>query len=347
MDSVNSNFTVDDFNYDLPKELIASEPSKDRDASQLLVISRTDEGMEDQIFSDINNWLRPGDLLILNDTKVFPARLLGVKESGGKVEVLAERLLPDGLVKAQVKSNRTLKQGTKILFEEDVSAIVCGREEEFFILEFFSKLSPLAIFERYGHVPLPPYIDREDCNKDKERYQTVYADKIGAVAAPTAGLHFTKELLDELKSQGVMIESITLHVGAGTFKPVKVDDPSQHKMHEEFVYVSQQVCEKIAETKKNGGRIIAVGTTCVRALESAALSGELNSFEGETDIFIYPGFKFNVIDALITNFHLPRSTLLMLVSAFAGKEKIHSAYSHAIRNRYRFFSYGDAMFITP
>jgi len=341
-----AKYTTGDFDYDLPKELIALEPSSNRDSSRLLVVQRSIDEFEDRHFSNIKDYLRPGDLLILNDTKVFPARLFANKQSGGKVEILAERILDDGFVKAQLKSNRTPKEGSLLNINENISAKVCARDEEFFILNFIADQPVMEIFQQYGHIPLPPYIEREDTTSDISRYQTVYADKLGAVAAPTAGLHFTQELLGELRKQDISVETITLHVGAGTFKPVKVDDPSQHQMHSEFAHVSQSVCDKIDKTKKQGGRIIAVGTTCVRALESAALAGGLKTFTGDTNIFIYPGFEFKVVDALITNFHLPRSTLLMLISALAGCEKIQRAYKHAIDQRYRFYSYGDAMIIT-
>ena len=341
-----TKFTIDDFDYDLPKELIALEPAHNRDASRLLVVSRSGDEFVDKTFSEIESYLQAGDLLILNDTKVFPARLLASKQGGGRIEILAERILPGGLVKVQLKSNRTPKQGTLILVNGDLKAEVCGRDEEFFLIKFLSEMPVLEIFERYGHIPLPPYIEREDNSHDVSRYQTIYADKPGAVAAPTAGLHFTNELLSRLKTRGICVETITLHVGAGTFKPVKVEDPTQHRMHAEFADVSRQACEKINQTKQAGGRVVAVGTTCVRALESAASSGELKPFAGETDIFIYPGFEFKVVDALVTNFHLPRSTLLMLISALAGYEKIQRAYQHAIDHGYRFYSYGDAMFIS-
>ncbi len=338
--------STDDFDYDLPKELIALEPASHRDASRLLVVPRSKDSFEDKHFSDIVDYLQPGDLLILNDTKVFPARLFAYKQTGGKVEILAERMLDDAQFKAQIKSNRTPKEGAVLNVHEDLTVQVCGRDEEFFILKFLSDLPVMEIFQRYGHIPLPSYIQREDTKSDVSRYQTVYADQLGAVAAPTAGLHFTQDLLDKIKQQHIEIETITLHVGAGTFKPVKVADPSQHQMHSEFAQVSQSVCDKVELTKAQGGRVIAVGTTCVRALESAALEGELKTFIGDTNIFIYPGFEFKVVDALITNFHLPRSTLLMLISALAGREKIQHAYQYAIDQRYRFYSYGDAMMIT-
>ncbi len=341
-----TQFSMELFNYELPRELIAHAPVADRDGSRLLVVSCSKEDFLDTSFSQIANYLHSGDLLILNDTKVFPARLHAHKESGGNVEIMAERILPNGQIKVQLKSNRTPRQGSKLIINDELSAEVGGRYEEFFILKFLSDLPALEIFERYGHIPLPPYIEREDTQEDIARYQTVYADKPGAVAAPTAGLHFTQALLARLQQQGVNLETITLHVGAGTFKPVKVEDPTQHKMHSEFIHVSESVCEKIRQTKKQGGRVIAVGTTCVRALESAALNRELKTLTGDTDIFIYPGFEFKVVDALITNFHLPRSTLLMLISAFAGTEKIQRAYQHAIQQKYRFYSYGDAMLIS-
>ena len=339
-------FRIEDFDYELPKKLIAFKPAQHRDSSRLLIVSKSNGRLMDQKFSDLLTWLRAGDLLVLNDTKVFPARLLGSKDSGGKVEMLAERILSDGTVKVQIKSNRAPKIGSEILIAENLIAKILNREEEFYILQFNQEKPALEIFEQYGHVPLPPYIEREDEVEDLERYQTIYAKHAGAVAAPTAGLHFTSDLLSQLTHQGVQTATITLHVGAGTFKPVKVQDPTQHIMHSEHATVSQSTCEKIEATKSQGGRVVAVGTTCVRALESAAVDGNLNPYSGETDIFIYPGFVFNIVDALITNFHLPRSTLLMLVSAFAGHTYIKQAYQHAIQNRYRFYSYGDAMLIT-
>ncbi len=338
-------FSTQDFDYQLPQELIAMEPMARRDASRLLIVSQSNGEFIDHLFSDVTGFINPGDLLVLNDTKVFPARLFAVKETGGKVEILAERIQSDNLVKAQLKSSRSPKIDSKIEVNEHAYAEIVGREDEFFILKFFSDLTALEIFERFGHIPLPPYIEREDNLQDKSRYQTVYAQKPGAVAAPTAGLHFSQGLLNELKTKGVNIDYITLHVGAGTFKPVKVDDPTQHKMHSEFAHVSSAICNKIAQTKQRGNHVVAVGTTCIRALESAAYKRKLSEYIGETEIFIYPGFEFNVVDSLITNFHLPKSTLLMLISALAGTEKIKSAYQYAIQQRYRFYSYGDAMMI--
>ena len=342
---MSKQFTIDEFDYQLPSELIANEPAAQRDQSRLLALNQSSGQIEDRHFLDISDYLEEGDLLVLNDTKVFPARLFASKESGGKVEILAERIQSDHQVKVQLKSNRTPQPGSKIIINDDIYAEVCDRDDEFFILDFHSDLTALEIFERFGHVPLPPYIERSDKADDFDRYQTVFADKTGAVAAPTAGLHFTDELLNKLRAQGVQVAKITLHVGAGTFKPVKVEDPTQHKMHSEFAQVTHEVCDQISQTKSSGNKVIAVGTTCVRALETAALSGNLQPFVGDTDIFIYPGFTFRVVDNLITNFHLPKSTLLMLVSALAGHQNIMQAYQHAIQNKYRFYSYGDAMLI--
>ncbi len=340
------SYCVDDFDYELPRSLIANTPSQHRDGSRLLIVSKDSDSLIDEQFTGLKNRLHSGDLLVLNNTKVFPARLFGNKESGGKVEILAERIMQDGVVKAQLKSNRSPKVGSEITIGEQVRVTIDAREKEFFLLRFCEPHTPMQVFERFGHVPLPPYIERADQKSDVERYQTVFAKQVGAVAAPTAGLHFTTSMLEDLRLQGVEIVEITLHVGAGTFKPVKVQQIDQHTMHSEYATVSASNCKKIKSVKKNGGRVIAVGTTCVRALETAALSGEIQAFNGETEIFIYPGFEFQVVDGLITNFHLPRSTLLMLVSAFAGYTKTMQAYQHAIREKYRFYSYGDAMFIT-
>ncbi len=345
MNDFPGNLTTQDFDYELPQELIALQPEPQRDSSRLLVVTKSKHEFTDHTFTDVINYLMPGDLLILNDTKVFPARLFGAKSTGGKIEILAERVLSENLLKAQIKSSRSPKVGNQIIINQDINAQVVGREDDFFLLEFVSDLSVLEIFERFGNIPLPPYINRQQSQQDKARYQTVYAQKSGAVAAPTAGLHFTQALLDEIEQKGVSIGMITLHVGAGTFQPVKVEDPTQHKMHAEFAHVPANICQRVLETKQRGNKVIAVGTTCVRALESAAYKREFSEYVGETEIFIYPGFNFQVIDALITNFHLPRSTLLMLISALAGREKIIAAYQHAIQQRYRFFSYGDAMLI--
>ncbi len=338
-------YTTDDFDYELPPELIAMEPAKKRDASRLLVVSKSKNTLTDGVFSDISQHILPGDLLILNDTKVFPARLFGRKHSGGKIEILAEKILSENSVKVQIKSSRSPSVGSQIIIKGGIEATVTGRDDEFFMLRFESSLPALKIFERYGDVPLPPYINRPASEQDQHRYQTVYAQNTGAVAAPTAGLHFTEALIEDLQKKDVAIDYITLHVGAGTFKPLKVTNPAEHKMHSEYAHVSSSICERIANTKKNGGRVIAVGTTCVRALESAAYQRQFGEYAGETEIFIYPGFEFRVVDAMITNFHLPRSTLMMLISAFAGVDTIKSAYQHAINQCYRFYSYGDAMLL--
>lgn len=343
---MNNKLSTDDFDYELPTSLIAHQPTQSRDASRLLVMSQVSDQLHDGVFSDLVNWLRPGDLMVLNDTKVFPARLFARKESGGKIEILAERIDSNQRVKAQIKSNRTPIIGSVLIINDDISVEVVAREDEFFILSFLTQRPALEIFQEYGHVPLPPYIERADNEQDQTRYQTVYAQHAGAVAAPTAGLHFTDALLDKCLGLGVDIAKVTLHVGAGTFKPVKVDDVTEHKMHSEYAHVSEQVCAQIKQTKAAGNRVIAIGTTCVRALESAASSGEIEPYMNDTDIFIYPGYQFKVVDALLTNFHLPKSTLLMLISALAGRERVMHAYQHAIQQQYRFFSYGDAMLIT-
>lgn len=343
---MNDTLTTDDFDYELPNELIAHQPMPLRDQSRLLVMSRISDQLQDGVFTDLVNWLHPGDLMILNDTKVFPARLFAYKQSGGKVEILAERINSNQQVKAQIKSNRTPAIGSVLLLNGEIRIEVVAREHEFFILNFLTSRPALEIFQAYGHVPLPPYIQRCDEAEDQTRYQTVYAQHAGAVAAPTAGLHFTEDMLEKCQAMGVNIAKVTLHVGAGTFKPVKVDDVTEHKMHSEYAHVSEQVCEQIRQTKQAGHRVVAVGTTCVRALESAALTGEIQPYMDDTDIFIYPGYAFKVVDALLTNFHLPKSTLLMLISALAGRDRVMQAYHHAIEQQYRFFSYGDAMFIT-
>ena len=347
MSQFSLKLSSDDFNYHLPAQLIAREPLAHREQSRLLVLSTRTDQLLDEHFSRIGDWLEAGDLLIINNSKVFPARLFAHKQSGARVEVLAERLLTDQHARVQIKSNRAPRPGSSLYLNDEVIIEVVDRDGEFFIIKFIADISVLNIFQRYGHVPLPPYIQRACRDEDSSRYQTVYAEHIGAVAAPTAGLHFTQALLTKLSDQGVGIAKITLHVGAGTFKPVKAEHPEDHKMHAEYADVSKQVCEQIAETRANGKKVVAVGTTCVRALESAAMSGQLQAFSGDTEIFIYPGYTFKVIDALITNFHLPKSTLLMLVSAFAGHEKIMRAYKHAISHNYRFYSYGDAMLILP
>ncbi|MCW9024485.1 MAG: tRNA preQ1(34) S-adenosylmethionine ribosyltransferase-isomerase QueA [Gammaproteobacteria bacterium] len=339
------------FYYDLPPELIAQYPAAERSASRLLCLDGSTGQLSDRQFSDLPELLQAGDLLVMNNTRVIPARLFGQKQTGGKIEVLVERVLDAHRVLAHVRSSKSPKAGAQLVFEDSVQAEVLGRQDDLFELEFIdtasSNRSVLDILDAQGHMPLPPYIERADeKHLDRERYQTVYAKKEGAVAAPTAGLHFTDELFDKIKAQGIELAYVTLHVGAGTFQPVRVENIAEHKMHAEWIEVSDEVCQQVEATRARGGRIIAIGTTSVRSLETAALSGKIQPFSGDTDIFITPGYKFNVVDALVTNFHLPESTLLMLVSAFAGYDHVMQAYQHAIEQRYRFFSYGDAMFIT-
>ena len=332
---------LSDFDFELPELLIAQHPSPKRTDSRLLV--RNDEFI-DSHFSDLGLFLKPNDLLILNDTRVIPARLFGHKDSGGKVEVLIERLVSDHDALAMIKASRSPKIGSYIILENKVRLKICDKNDGIYSVSFESD-SILKTLNEVGHIPLPPYIDREDVKEDANRYQTVYAQNNGAVAAPTAGLHFDESLLSSLKEQGIDHTFLTLHVGAGTFQPVKVENIESHKMHSEYYEVSQESVDKIVKTKAMGGRIIAVGTTAVRTLESIALNGELSSQKGETDIFIYPGFEFRIVDVLITNFHLPKSSLLMLVSAFIGFDEMHQTYQHAIKEQYRFFSYGDAMLL--
>lgn len=346
---------VSDFSFDLPEELIASFPLAQRSDSRLLCLDGRDGTLEHRQFKDLVDLLLPGDLLVFNNTRVIPARLFGEKETGGKVEVLIERVTSHDTALAHVRSSRSPKPGTKLSLEGKINARVEGRQGNLFELSFQlenlatadESVSLINALEAYGHMPLPPYMKREDQLEDRERYQTVYNEKPGAVAAPTAGLHFDQPLFDKLADKGVATAFVTLHVGAGTFQPVKVDTVTEHVMHAEYIEVSTEVCEKVKATKAAGGRVIAVGTTSVRCLESAAKSGEIAPFAGDTSIFIYPGYEYKVVDRLITNFHLPESTLLMLVSAFAGFENTINAYQAAVAERYRFFSYGDAMFITP
>ena len=343
-----------DFTFHLPEELIAQQPVAERTASRLLVLDGETGHCEDKLFTDLIEFLRADDLLVFNNTQVIPARLHGRKNSGGKVEVLIERILNDATALAHVRASKSPKPGTELQFEKDIQAEVTGREGDLFIINFEQSSQPgksvLDILNLIGHMPLPPYIQREDEKFDEERYQTVYAENPGAVAAPTAGLHFDEKMLQQLSAIGIEQIHITLHVGAGTFQPVRVDDLNDHHMHKEWIELTENNCEKINKAKAQGRRIIAIGTTSVRCLESAAMfsgkEGLLEPYQGETDIFITPGYEFKVVDALITNFHLSESTLLMLVSAFAGYENIKNAYQHAIKEKYRFFSYGDAMFLS-
>lgn len=337
---------LSDFHYGLPPELIASEPLAERSASRLLVLNGPTGEYRDGRFTDLLALLQPEDLLVFNDTRVIPARLLGRKASGGKVEVLVERITDAHAVLAHIRASKAPGSGVRLYLEDMLEAEVVGRQGDLFEVRFLHEDSPLALLERYGHIPLPPYIEREDTAADRERYQTVYAQKPGAIAAPTAGLHFDAAILAALAQKGVHTAAVTLHVGAGTFQPVRVQDLSQHVMHAEYVDVSQQVCDAVAACRQHGGKVVAVGTTSVRSLESAAQGGVLRPLQGDTRLFITPGYRFNVVDAMITNFHLPESTLLMLVSAFAGYQNVMEAYRHAVHQKYRFFSYGDAMFIS-
>ncbi|QIL88766.1 tRNA preQ1(34) S-adenosylmethionine ribosyltransferase-isomerase QueA [Microbulbifer sp. SH-1] len=333
-----------DFHFDLPDELIARSPAKERRGSRLLCLSGPSGEMAHRQFTDLPDLLAPGDLLVFNDTRVIPARLFGRKASGGKLEVLVERVLDDRRVLAHVRSSKSPKPGAEILLDDGTPLQMVQRHDALFELAFPEE-GVLAVLERLGHMPLPPYIDRPDDDTDRERYQTVYGRKAGAVAAPTAGLHFDEEMLDTLRANDIETAFVTLHVGAGTFQPVRVDDIHTHKMHSEVLDVSEAVCQAVAACRARGGKVVAVGTTSVRALESAAASGQLRPTVGETEIFIYPGYEFRVVDRLITNFHLPESTLLMLVSAFAGYRHAMHAYREAVDQKYRFFSYGDAMLI--
>ena len=334
-----------DFNFDLPDELIARYPAEERSASRLLQLDGVTGALTDGTFKDVLSFLQPGDLLVFNNTRVIPARLFGEKETGGKVEMLLERLLENNEALAHVKGSRSPKPG-QVLKVAGVDVQVVGRQGNLFHLAFDTEGTVLELLDQAGHMPLPPYMEREDNEFDRERYQTVYAEKPGAVAAPTAGLHFDDALLEQIRAKGIRTEFVTLHVGAGTFQPVKVDDVTTHEMHAEYIEVSQQVVDAVKQTRANVGRVVAVGTTSVRSLESASMSGEIAAFQGDSRIFIYPGYRFRSVDAMITNFHLPESTLIMLVSAFCGKDHTMAAYEHAVTNKYRFYSYGDAMLLT-
>lgn len=334
-----------DFDFNLPDELIAQFPATERSASRLLRLDGKTGAVSDQLFSQLPEFLQTGDLLVFNDTRVIKARLAGVKTSGGKVEVLVERILDDHRALAHVRASRAPKPGSRLLLADTLEAEVLERQDDLFLLHFLSETPILDFLEQHGALPLPPYISHAADNTDEERYQTVYAREPGAVAAPTAGLHFDPDMLELLQQRGIDIAYVTLHVGAGTFQPVRVDNIAEHKMHSELYSVPPETVALIRQTQSRGGKVTAIGTTALRALESAARTGELLAGNGETDIFITPGYRFRVVERLLTNFHLPKSTLLMLVSAFAGLEHIQQAYQHAIEKRYRFFSYGDAMLI--
>ena len=335
-----------DFVYDLPSELIAQRPLERRSASRMLYLDGASGAIRDLWFTDLPDLLNPSDLLVFNDARVLPARLLGRKETGGHVEVLIEQILGERRALAHIRASRAPCSGARLRLEEAITVEVAGREGDLFIIEVQGQRDLVELLEAHGRMPLPPYIDRPDDAGDRERYQTVYARRSGAVAAPTAGLHFDPDLLARLREQGVEQAFVTLYVGAGTFQPVRVDDLEAHRMHAERVRVAAEVCEAAAACRRRGGRVVAVGTTTLRSLEAAAASGELAPLEGETDLFISPGYRFRTVDALITNFHLPESTLLMLVAAFGGYEAVMAAYRHAVEQGYRFYSYGDAMYLT-
>ncbi len=339
---------VADFSFDLPDELIARYPTEQRSASRLLSLDGNSGQVSDKQFTDLIDFIEPGDLMVFNNTRVIPARLFGQKSTGGKLEILVERMLDDKRILAHVRSSKSPKVDAIIDLDNGYHMKMLARHDTLFELELQSELTILEVLEEIGHMPLPPYIDRPDEDADKERYQTVYNETPGAVAAPTAGLHFDDEMLARLKAKGVNTAFVTLHVGAGTFQPVRVDNVLEHKMHSEWADVPQNVVDLIEQTKAARKRVIAVGTTSVRSLESAARAndGKIAAYNSDTDIFIYPGYKFNVVDAMVTNFHLPESTLIMLISAFADQQQVMDAYQHAIAQKYRFFSYGDAMFIT-
>jgi S-adenosylmethionine:tRNA ribosyltransferase-isomerase len=334
-----------DFNYLLPAELIAQKPLAERDASRLLCMNRDTGQISDKQFTDFIDLIHERDLLVFNDTKVIPARLFGKKQSGGKVEILIERILDDHHAIAHVKANKTPKAGTLIELDKGHYCIVQSREDDLFQLEF-ADVNLFPLLEQIGHIPLPPYITRADNESDFTRYQTVFAKEAGAVAAPTAGLHFDVAMMDKIKAKGVQTSFVTLHVGSGTFQAVRVENLSEHLMHKEYFAVPSETVASARQARSRGGRVIAIGTTAVRALESASKSGQLEPGFGDTDLFITPGYQFKSVDAILTNFHLPESTLLMLVSAFAGYGSIMDAYIHAIKQSYRFFSYGDAMFLS-
>jgi S-adenosylmethionine:tRNA ribosyltransferase-isomerase len=334
------------FHYDLPAELIAQRPPLRRCDARLLTLDAAAGAIADRRFPDIVTLVDPGDLLVFNDTRVIPARLFGVKQTGGRVELLVERVLDGDEILAHIRSSKSPKIGSVLTIGDEYRFRVVGKEGDLFRLVNGSESAVARIMQRVGHVPLPPYIRRDDTSVDVERYQTIYSRVPGAVAAPTAGLHFDAALMRTLAENGVDIGFVTLHVGAGTFQPVRSARVEDHRMHAEYFDVTDQLCRQVECARAAGRRIIAVGTTAVRALESAAPDGRLRARRGDTDIFIYPGYRFQMVDAMITNFHLPESTLLMLVAAFAGRARVMAAYRHAIRQAYRFFSYGDAMWLT-
>lgn len=336
-----------DFDFELPPELIAQAPLAERSASRMLVLDVNAQTRQDRMFRDLPGFLREGDLLIFNDTRVLPARLYGRKETGGQVEILIERVTGAHEATVQLGVSKKPKEGGRIELADGSHAVVLGRDGAFFRLRFESPDPLERLLLRLGEMPLPPYIERHADDSDMERYQTVFAREPGAVAAPTAGLHFDETTLATLRERGIQFGYVTLHVGAGTFQPMRADDIKDHQMHREWLNVGASLVEQIRRTRAAGGRVIAVGTTVVRALESAVRDGEVHPFAGETQIFIFPGYKFSSIDGLLTNFHLPQSTLLMLVSALAGRDFMLASYRHAVEQKYRFFSYGDSMLILP
>lgn len=337
-----------EFTFDLPEELIAQKPCAERTASRLLFLNKNTGALDHKHFYDLADFLEDRDLLVFNNSRVIKARLFGKKETGGKVEALIERILSPYQALAQLKSSKTPKEGTVVIVDESLSYTVTGRDGDMFFVDLLQQHDDWdRVLTQYGQIPLPPYITRAPKEQDDQRYQTVYAKDKGSVAAPTAGLHFDEAFIETLKNKGINTGFVTLHVGAGTFQPVRTDDLKDHKMHSERIEITQELCDVVMRTKEQGGRVIAVGTTSVRCLETAWNNDKnmIEPYKGETDIFIYPGYEFGCIDALVTNFHLPESTLLMLISALAGKENVLNAYKEAVAKKYRFFSYGDAMFI--
>ncbi len=334
-----------DFNYHLPKHLIAQKPLANRIDSRMLCLGKSSALLKDRNFVDFVGLLNENDLLILNNTQVIPARLYGRKQTGGQVEILIERIIDEYHAIAHIRSSKSPKAHSLLILDQGFECEVTGREDELFCLSFKGQKTVLEILEKIGHIPLPPYISREDDAEDLARYQTVFAKHPGAIAAPTAGLHFDQNTINKIAQKGIAKAFVTLHVGSGTFQPVRVENLSDHIMHKEFYSVPQTTVDIVQQTKTKGGRVIAIGTTAVRALESASRSGQLQAGMGDTDLFITPGYCFKSVDAMLTNFHLPESTLLMLISAFAGYEPVMQAYQHAIKQEYRFFSYGDAMFL--
>lgn len=334
---------LNDFDYHLPVELIAQFPLQQRSHSRLLCLQK--ETLLHEQFNNLSAYLRSGDLFVFNDSKVIPARLLGQKSTGGKIECLIERVLSDHVALAHIRASHAPSIGSTLLFENNIEARVVSRQESLYEIIFMHELPLFSLLEKWGCVPLPPYIDRDATDEDRERYQTVYAKNKGAIAAPTAGLHFDQKSLQTLQAMGVEFGFLTLHVGAGTFQPIRVENLNDHRMHGEIMVISDHLCKQIKEAKKRKSRIIAVGTTVARALETVAMRGEIQPFSGETHLFIQPGFQFQCVDMLLTNFHLPKSTLLMLVCAFGGYHSVMNAYQKAVENNYRFYSYGDAMLL--